>query len=105
MAVPAYVLIPDTYDGSTRSPALVCQHGHVNGKDDVVGIAHGAPPHTFVTCAHQGVHGGDQRDTPSPPSPLSLKGRGGGRGISYMPSPLARVWGRGVLHTPPFAST
>jgi hypothetical protein len=28
--VPAYVLIPDTYDGSTRYPALVCQHGHGN---------------------------------------------------------------------------
>jgi dienelactone hydrolase len=41
MAVPAYVLIPDTYDGSTRYPTLVCQHGHGNGKDDVVGIAHG----------------------------------------------------------------
>jgi dienelactone hydrolase len=40
MAVPAYVLIPDTYDGSTRYPALVCQHGHGNGKDDVVGMAH-----------------------------------------------------------------
>jgi dienelactone hydrolase len=41
MAVPVYVLIPDTYDGSPRSPALVCQHGHGNGKDDVVGITHG----------------------------------------------------------------
>ena len=39
MAVPAKVLMPDTYDGSTRSPAVVCQHG--NGKDDVVGITHG----------------------------------------------------------------
>jgi dienelactone hydrolase len=41
MAVPAYVLIPDTYDGSRPRPALVCQHGHGNGKDDVVGITHG----------------------------------------------------------------
>ena len=39
MAVPAKVLMPDTYDGSTRFPVLVCQHGH--GKDDVVGITHG----------------------------------------------------------------
>lgn len=42
MAIPAYILIPDTYDGSTRLPAVVCQHGHGHGKDDVVGITHGS---------------------------------------------------------------
>jgi len=41
MAVPAYILIPDAYDGATPLPAVVCQHGHGYGKDDVVGITHG----------------------------------------------------------------
>jgi dienelactone hydrolase len=41
MAVPAYMLIPAAYDGARRLPAMVCQHGHGNGKDDVVGIFHG----------------------------------------------------------------
>jgi dienelactone hydrolase len=41
MAVPAYVLIPEGADGSRPRPALICQHGHGNGKDDVVGITHG----------------------------------------------------------------
>jgi dienelactone hydrolase len=41
MAVPAYVLIPDTLDGPGPHPALICQHGHGDGKDDVVGITHG----------------------------------------------------------------
>ncbi len=41
MAVPAYLLIPDTYDGSSRLAAVICQHGHGNGKDDVVGLTHG----------------------------------------------------------------
>jgi dienelactone hydrolase len=41
MAAPAYLLTPNSYDGSRRFPALVCQHGHGFGKDDVVGITHG----------------------------------------------------------------
>ncbi len=45
MAVPAYVLVPEMYDGRTRLPALICQHGHGNGKDDTVGIAHGNSSH------------------------------------------------------------
>ncbi len=39
--VPAYVLIPkDLKLGETR-PALLCAHGHGNGKDDVIGATHG----------------------------------------------------------------
>jgi dienelactone hydrolase len=45
MAIPAYVLVPERYDGRAHLPALVCQHGHGNGKDDVVGITHGNSSH------------------------------------------------------------
>ncbi len=43
MCVPAYVLLPagDPPAGG-RYPAVVCQHGHGYGKDDVVGLTHGA---------------------------------------------------------------
>jgi dienelactone hydrolase len=45
MSVPAYILVPERYDGSKPLPALVCQHGHGNGKDDVVDITHGNSDH------------------------------------------------------------
>lgn len=43
MCVPAYVLTPAAAPpaDSGRYPAVVCQHGHGFGKDDVVGLTHG----------------------------------------------------------------
>ncbi|MEM2906081.1 MAG: alpha/beta fold hydrolase [Candidatus Bathyarchaeia archaeon] len=39
--VPAYVLVPKGLKPSERRPALLCAHGHGNGKDDVVGNTYG----------------------------------------------------------------
>lgn len=43
MCVPAYILVPSAPPLAVngRYPAVVCQHGHGNGKDDVVGLTHG----------------------------------------------------------------
>jgi dienelactone hydrolase len=43
MSVSAYLLIPtsDPPAAAGRYPAVVCQHGHGYGKDDVAGISHG----------------------------------------------------------------
>lgn len=43
MCVPAYVLVPTVPPPADANgyPAMICQHGHGHGKDDVVGITHG----------------------------------------------------------------
>jgi len=41
MCVPVYVLIPEAAPVDRRCPAVICQHGHGYGKDDVVGLTHG----------------------------------------------------------------
>jgi dienelactone hydrolase len=37
--VPAWLLLPKDLAPGERRPAIVCAHGHGNGKDDVVGVA------------------------------------------------------------------
>jgi len=52
MAVPAYVLIPKTLKPGERVKALLCAHGHGNGKDDVVGITQGEARRVFTVQQH-----------------------------------------------------
>lgn len=48
MVVPAYLFIPNDLKKGERRPALICQHGHGHGKDDVAGVTHGEGRRSFT---------------------------------------------------------